>query len=1005
MKNKKIWVFLPLLFVSIMAGFYLSFFNVNNVKADGTYFSINPAVVSTDNLIGATASWTFSATTTASLASGDVVQFIFPTTVNSIPFDLSSLSVTASSGIQLYSDVGSASANLIDNPSFESATTSWNDSFSHLGSTPHDVTTTAYHGSGALEISPKIDFVAVGPPPTVQIKIGQFGNSSIQVPTFTTHTYSFYVRGANGGETARFAIAGNSNNCDPGNNYFYNFVSSTATTSVFGCFSQQSFAPYGIDSAYYRNVTTTDTFQRITQTFNTRINTSTALNLLVGDTTDNRITEHVIFDAAQLELGSSTSTFSSGATPATTGTGVADNTVVYGFVTSTIPVSSTIEFTFGGVVNPKGAPADLADLDFSLKGGTPDNVGQPGGDISTKFLYLDTESITRAGGSIVSDFNSVITPSSRIAAASDVDYSFTFTATSSIPSGGKIVLNFPTEYSLNGASVVVANNGDINGSVTGTPQIADSAITTTTTSITLTTSNAVTVADDTITVVVGGITNPANSDVDSGDAYNTFYVYTTKSNDGLIDGSYAVADYGDAPYLGTVTILPAVPAQASAPTATASSTTQIDLSWTAVASSTYYIVYQSTDNTTFSFIATTTAITYSNTSLSAGTTYYYKIAGVNAGGTGTQSTASSTATESETCATVTGAATYNAYPTCGAATCSSGYTLSGSTCAVSSSGGGGSSAPPVSTGAGSNTQQVGMNATKNAGSITGSVNAIMYIGSQLGFSVGGQSHDMNVSNLDMINRAIDLEFHSEVVKIKLAVGDIGLLDLDSDGINDLKVKFNALVSNRIDLTITNLDEIVSTTIESTKTIVATKPVSTTKPVVNKHNFTSYLFIGNSGQEVKDLQTLLKNLGHFTYPTITGYFGNVTKQAVVAYQKAKGLSPFPGWLGPQTRKALNGEGGVSGVKTKVKAAKKAEVKIVDLGNYEFKSYLYIGNQGEEVRKLQEALEDLGYFTYSAGPTGYFGNVTKQAVTAYQKAKGLSPFPGWIGPGTRKALNSL
>ncbi|MEA3449606.1 MAG: hypothetical protein U9Q85_01350 [Patescibacteria group bacterium] len=55
------------------------------------------------------------------------------------------------------------------------------------------------------------------------------------------------------------------------------------------------------------------------------------------------------------------------------------------------------------------------------------------------------------------------------------------------------------------------------------------------------------------------------------------------------------------------------------------------------------------------------------------------------------------------CSSLTGAATYNAYPTCGASTCSSGYTLSGSgssaTCSVQSSGGGGGGSyiPPSTT--------------------------------------------------------------------------------------------------------------------------------------------------------------------------------------------------------------------------------------------------------------------------------------------------------------------
>ena len=58
---------------------------------------------------------------------------------------------------------------------------------------------------------------------------------------------------------------------------------------------------------------------------------------------------------------------------------------------------------------------------------------------------------------------------------------------------------------------------------------------------------------------------------------------------------------------------------------------------------------------------------------------------------------------SSLCASLTGAATYNAYPTCGAASCNSGYTLSGSgssaACVVQSSGGGGGGSyiPPNTT--------------------------------------------------------------------------------------------------------------------------------------------------------------------------------------------------------------------------------------------------------------------------------------------------------------------
>ncbi len=54
---------------------------------------------------------------------------------------------------------------------------------------------------------------------------------------------------------------------------------------------------------------------------------------------------------------------------------------------------------------------------------------------------------------------------------------------------------------------------------------------------------------------------------------------------------------------------------------------------------------------------------------------------------------------------------------------------------------------------------------------------------------------------------------------------------------------------------------------------------------------------------------------------------------------------------------------------------------------------------EVTKLQEALVQLGYL--NADPTGYFGNVTYNAVRAFQSAKGLLS-SGFVGTYTRTAL---
>ena len=83
------------------------------------------------------------------------------------------------------------------------------------------------------------------------------------------------------------------------------------------------------------------------------------------------------------------------------------------------------------------------------------------------------------------------------------------------------------------------------------------------------------------------------------------------------------------------------------------------------------------------------------------------------------------------------------------------------------------------------------------------------------------------------------------------------------------------------------------------------PVAVEKPVVTQsYKFVRNLYVGSSGTDVRSLQQLLKDLGYYTHPTITGYYGLVTKEAVVKFQKDKDLKPYPGWVGPGTRTVLN-----------------------------------------------------------------------------------------------------
>lgn len=68
-------------------------------------------------------------------------------------------------------------------------------------------------------------------------------------------------------------------------------------------------------------------------------------------------------------------------------------------------------------------------------------------------------------------------------------------------------------------------------------------------------------------------------------------------------------------------------------------------------------------------------------------------------------------------------------------------------------------------------------------------------------------------------------------------------------------------------------------------------------------YTSYMTLkyGMRSGEVKNLQSDLKHLGTFN-DTATGYFGNVTKQAVLTYQRSRGLAA-DGIVGHMTARSI------------------------------------------------------------------------------------------------------
>jgi len=135
-----------------------------------------------------------------------------------------------------------------------------------------------------------------------------------------------------------------------------------------------------------------------------------------------------------------------------------------------------------------------------------------------------------------------------------------------------------------------------------------------------------------------------------------------------------------------------------------------------------------------------------------------------------------------------------------------------------------------------------------------------------------------------------------------------------------------------------------------------------------------LRLGSSGSEVVKLQQALREQGYFTYKSNTGYYGSITRDAVTRLQRDWGLQ-VDGIAGSQTQGALYG----------------ASVS---------RSLLKYGMSGSDVAALQQKLKDNGFFYGTC--TGYYGNITRDAVIRLQRDWGLS-VDGIAGPATLGALN--
>ncbi|WP_228045434.1 MULTISPECIES: peptidoglycan-binding domain-containing protein [unclassified Tolypothrix] len=123
-------------------------------------------------------------------------------------------------------------------------------------------------------------------------------------------------------------------------------------------------------------------------------------------------------------------------------------------------------------------------------------------------------------------------------------------------------------------------------------------------------------------------------------------------------------------------------------------------------------------------------------------------------------------------------------------------------------------------------------------------------------------------------------------------------------------------------------------------------------------------VGSNGAEVTNIQQCLQKLGFFRGP-VSGKFGSITQQAVIAFQQANKL-PADGVVGDSTARSLQ---------------QACRGRIATNTSNTTSGNLRLGSRGPEVVKLQQRLQRQGYFQ---GPiTGYFGPQTQQALTRSQQ----------------------
>lgn len=173
------------------------------------------------------------------------------------------------------------------------------------------------------------------------------------------------------------------------------------------------------------------------------------------------------------------------------------------------------------------------------------------------------------------------------------------------------------------------------------------------------------------------------------------------------------------------------------------------------------------------------------------------------------------------------------------------------------------------------------------------------------------------------------------------------------------------------LAIAGWDEMLDAINKELKALKGGKVTTAKAPVVSR----GYMLKGDKGENVKDLQSMLKKAGYLK-GAVDGIFGQQTEDAVKAMQKDNRIK-VDGVAGQQTLQVLE--------------ALVAPEKITA-------TYYGNGDSGAAVKAIQQQLKDLGY---AITVDGHFGDRTEDDVKDFQRKNGLK-VDGYVGSATMAML---